>query len=115
MLVIFTKIASVFLMVAAGFAANKLSILPKEANKYLTDLIMLITCPCMVISALAGADLRAGAMSEIAIILIGNLIYYIVIIFLSWLIVVKLFKIPASEDSGVYMICMTSLNNGFMG
>ena len=115
MLVIFTKIASVFMMVAVGFAANKLDILPREANKYLTDLIMLIICPCMVISALTGADLQAGAVSDIAIILIGNLIYYIVIIFLSWLIVVKVLKIPASEDAGVYMICITSLNNGFMG
>ena len=52
MSVILSKIVSIFLITGVGFAANRKGILPYASNKYLVDLMMLITCPCMIISTI---------------------------------------------------------------
>ena len=58
--VIFTNIAAVFLIMGVGFAANKAGMLPEEANKYLSPLLIKITTPCMVLANIASREVEEG-------------------------------------------------------
>ena len=57
MTIIISKILSIFFITGVGFVANKVNILPNQANRYLVDLLMLITCPCMILISIADTEL----------------------------------------------------------
>lgn len=114
-MVIVEKILSIFLIIAVGVVANKKAILPDQANKYLVDLLMIITTPCMIISSIVSMEL-----TEDTVILTLQMILYSVLWFaasyaLSWLFCMKVMKLKSHPDVGVYMAGMTTINNGFMG
>lgn len=115
MSVILSKIVSIFLITGVGFAANRKGILPYASNKYLVDLMMLITCPCMIISTITTTDLTEDTAMMAFRMLMYAVIWFAVSTLLSWLLCVKLLRIPAEKGAGVYMACIATLNNGFMG
>ena len=57
MIVIVEKIISIFLITAVGFLANRKGILPDQSNRYLVDLLMMITTPCMVLASITSTEL----------------------------------------------------------
>lgn len=114
MITVFLKILIIFLMAALGYFANKLGILPSESNKYLVNLMLLITTPCMIISSLAARDISAETFSLTIETLVGSLAFFVIIPIIS-LAIAKIFKLGPHEDIGVLMVIMTALNTGFMG
>ena len=114
MLTIFLKILVIFIMVAVGFIANKVGVLPDSANKPLVDLLMDITMPCLLISSMATIELTRDGYVHTAQVMIGSAVYFIVIILFSYL-VVKAMRYHPAEDEGVLMVLITSINTGFMG
>lgn len=115
MQVILTNIASVFLIMGVGFVANKAGILPKEANKYLSPLLISVTTPCMVLTNISSREVEEGMWHAVPAGAICFLLYFVIFCFIAWIICAKVMKIKASEDCGVYMMLFSSVNNGFMG
>ena len=52
MIIVLKKIISIFIITFVGFIANKKGILPNQSNRYLVDLLMMITTPCMVLASI---------------------------------------------------------------
>lgn len=114
MLSVFLKVASIFCMVAVGYAASKKKVLPMEANKYLVNLILVITNPCLILSSMSSQKLTPDIIRQAAEILIGSVIFFIAAALISFLIV-KALRYEPFEDRGVMMVIMTAVNTGFMG
>lgn len=115
MSVIVGKIFSIFIIAAIGFVANRIGILPDQANKYLVDLLMLITSPCMIIASVCDTQVTDDTALSALLMGICAVAFFAAGYVLSWIICVKILKISADEGAGVYMLAMTTINNGFMG
>lgn len=115
MAVIVNNILPIFFIIAMGFVANRRGILPNEANKYLVDMVMLVTCPCLIISSMLGQEMDPALMTNTVLMFLGGGLFFLVFYIIAWIYVVKIMKIPANQDAGVYMIMFTTVNNGFIG
>ena len=105
MTTILSNVLSIFLIIAAGFAASKAGIIKKEADKHFVTLIMSITMPCMIITSI---------MATAEAFILGTL-FFVFTFILGYLICKKVLKVSPKEDLGVYVLAFSSINNGFMG
>lgn len=115
MLVIFSKVLVVFIYVGIGFAANRLKVLPGECVKYFTALIMNITVPCLMISAITGQELDAGMYRNTIILFVLTSLIYVIIAVLSSLFADHFFTDRDQQDRNILASAMTGCNSGFMG
>ena len=113
MLTVFLKIAAIFAMTAIGFIASKTGVLPAESKKYLSNLLLFITSPCMIIGSMTSQTLDAHTFELMIQIVAGSFIFFLVAMAVSFLIV-KLMRCD-KEDAGVLMVIITAVNTGFMG
>ena len=111
---VFIKVAVVFAMIAAGFIANRLKIMPKESVGYLSSLLVYVTVPCLALSSIASQDLSGSIVREAAEVVIGSVIFFIAAMAVSYFLV-KALKYSPAEDGGVLQAVITSANTGFMG
>ena len=111
---VFTKVAVIFAMIAAGFAANRIGALPKESVGHLSKLLVLVTTPCLALSSIASQDLTTSMVREATEVVVGSVVFYIAAMAFSFLFV-KALKYKPAEDSGVLQAMITSGNTGFMG
>ena len=111
---IISNISSIFLVAGIGLLANKTGVLPMSANKYLSALLIKVTCPCMVITSISSNTLTDDtfAMSIQAIVCSALWFYFSGAIgfFLS-----KKVLRTSSDDQSTYTIAFGSANNGFIG
>lgn len=114
MLTILIKIIVIFAMIFVGLIANKLNILPAESNKYLVDLLILITSPAMILHAMATGTLNNELLSDTVQILIGSMLFFILVPLIS-VFLGKFMKNTPPADIGVLTVIMTAVNTGFMG
>ncbi|HWQ77325.1 MAG TPA: AEC family transporter [Anaerovoracaceae bacterium] len=113
MVLIFAKIFSVFSISLFGYAANKLKRLPGESTKYLSQLLLYIASPCLVIYSMSQEELNDDTVASVlqtAGLMVLALTVSTVIAYLA----VKIMKAPA-EDRGVYEALLVLTNSGFMG
>lgn len=115
MYTIISNILPVFFIIAIGFFANRKGILPNAANKYLVDLVMLVTCPCLILSCMLDQEMNPALMENTIWMFVGSAAFFGVFYFISKLFILKIMKIPAEQDAGVYMLMYTTVNNGFIG
>ena len=113
MLTVFLKIAAIFAMTAIGFTASKTGVLPAESKKYLSNLLLFITSPCMIIGSMTSQTLDAHTFELMIQIVAGSFIFFLAAMAVSFLIV-KLMRCD-KEDAGVLMVIITAVNTGFMG
>ena len=114
MLTILIKIMVIFAMIFVGLFANKRGILPAESNKYLVDLLILITSPAMILHAMATGTLNHELFKDTITVLIGAGLFFIIMPIIAYFLS-KLLKSTPSADVGVLMVVMTAVNTGFMG
>lgn len=114
MLTVFLKIVSIFCMAAVGYIANKRDILPMDSNKYLVNLILVITNPCLIISSMSSQTLSSDTIRQVAEILAGSVVFFVAGGAAAFFIV-KALRYEPSEDQGVLMVIITAVNSGFMG
>lgn len=113
MIVILGKIISMFAIVFVGYGANRLNWLPNESVKYLSNLLINIAAPCVMLVSLNGQELTHKTASLTGIILLLTLGLCVLCTALGFL-VVKILKIPLDRQ-GVYVFSLTYSNNGFLG
>ena len=111
---VFTKVMVIFAMIGAGYAANKTGVLPKEASRYISALLVYVTTPCLVLSTIASQELTEDMPRMSVEVVIGTVIFFICASIVSALIV-KAIKYEPESDRGALTALMTSCNTGFMG
>ena len=114
MTTVFIKVMVIFLMIAAGFAANRASVLPKESSKYLSALLVDVTTPCLALSSIASQELNADTWRTSSEVAVGSIIYFAIAMIFSALFV-KALKYEPAKDRGILACLITSANTGFMG
>ena len=115
MSVIVGKVISIFLIMAVGLVANKIGILPTESKKYIVDLLILITTPCMVFTSITSKELTDDTI-PMTLQTIGLAIcIHIFCLLLGYVLFKKVFKVHPAENLGAYMFSFGSFNTGFMG
>lgn len=108
------KIVSIFLIMAVGFVANRIGILPKEGNKFLTNLLIQIITPCMICSSITSKVLTEETFLATFQTLGLAALFFIAAAGLGYLLCRYVLRV-ASEDIGTYAFAFGSLNSGFMG
>lgn len=110
--VLLSNLIGLFLLIGVGFFAVRTGILPAEASKPLTALLMKITVPATIVSSMLRpldmGFLKMGA----SMLLVGMVIlplFSVVSLGLS-----RLFRVPDGRR-GMWCFCATFCNSGFMG
>lgn len=110
--VLFSNLVGLFLLIGVGFFVVRSGLLPAEASKPMSTLLMKVTVPATIIHSMIRpfdpGFLRLGG----CIFLIGAVIYPL-FAGLS-LALARLFQVPEGRR-GMWCCCTTFCNNGFMG
>lgn len=110
--VLISNLIGLFLLIGVGFFAVRAGILPAEASKMLSALLMKITVPATIVcSMLRPFDpgfLRLG----VSIVLVGTVMFPLFAALSMGLS--KLLRVPEGRR-GMWCCCATFCNNGFMG
>lgn len=109
---LFSTLAGLFLLLGAGFAAVRLNMVPGEASKAFSALLVRITIPATVFSAMLRPFDPAFLKDSAIIVALGAgcfLLYALLCI-----PAVRLFRVRP-EGRGMWKICCTFCNNGSMG
>ena len=114
MITIVEKIVWIFLIIGVGFFLCKKRFVPYEANKYLINILLKVTTPCMIFQALATRQLTDGTFKITIITLVLSLVFFVVIDLIG-LGIASRFKLKDMADKTVYVALMTGVNTGFMG
>lgn len=114
MIVVFSKVVGIMLLILIGYITNKLGIFPDESKKYLTNMLLYITAPCMGAYSIYTKELSDKLVSSTIQVLIGAGLYFAVMTVIIFFMV-KALKFKPKPQWGVYIAAMVSVNNGFMG
>ncbi|MBR0597565.1 AEC family transporter [Sinanaerobacter chloroacetimidivorans] len=113
MFMIFINILSVFSITLIGFVANKIKWLPLESSKYLSQILVNISSPCLVIYSMSQQDLTSDSLASVKQVMLLMLLMLVAGSILS-VPIVKIMKVE-KNDQGVYRTLLALTNNGFMG
>lgn len=106
-----TLMVVLFLLVIAGFLSHKFKLMGGDFDKKLSNFVIQVTCPCLLISSTMGDEMPDR--SHIPALLLVSIITYTVLIILAYLIP---HIIPApKEQRGMYSFMLTFANVGFIG
>lgn len=115
MAIILSKITSIFLIMAVGFVINRAKVIPSSATKFFVDLLLLITTPCMILSSVTSKEFNSDTAKSTAEIFVGGVCFFALTFIVGYFICKKILKVAPKEDLGVFIMCFSTVNNGFMG
>src|SRR5699024_6473681 len=101
-----------FLMMAAGYAANRCRVMSKESEQLFSKLIVNLTCPALIINSVTTSG-RLESMGALFAIFGAAAVYYVLLPLLSKGLV-RLLRVPA-ERAAEYESMLVYSNLGFMG
>ena len=110
--VLFSNLIGLFLLIGVGFFAVRTGILPAEASKPLTALLMKITVPATIVSSML-RPLDMGFLKMGASMLLVGLVI-LPLFSAASLGLSRLFRVPDGRR-GMWCFCATFCNSGFMG
>ena len=104
------QMSALSLMMLTGFFANRFGILGKEAQKWLSKLLVNITCPALILSSVTTSG-RLDSQQMLFMIFLAATLYYVLLPFLA-----KFFSLcVAPERRSEYQSMLVYSNLGFMG
>lgn len=107
-----TNLVGLFLLIAVGFAAVRGRIIPAEASRPLSALLLKITLPATIFTSMVRPFDPSFVRDSVTIFLLG------MVCFLSYgalsLGAARLCRVPEGRR-GIWSFCATFCNNGFMG
>ena len=106
-----TQMVVLFTLVLAGFAAHKCGLMGGEFDKRLSNFVIQVTCPCLIISSTMGDTMPDR--SHIPSLLGVGMLTYAVLIILAY-IIPRCMPVRR-EDRGMYSFMLTFANVGFIG
>ena len=114
MVVVFTKVLEIFALLGIGFVANRKGILPSSASPYLTNLLLVIATPCLIVTSIASKELTQDTIKETIFVMGANIVFFAVGAIAAMLLM-RALNIEPKEDRGVLSVVVCSVNSGFMG
>ena len=114
MLVIASKVLSIFILMLVGFVIYKAGVLGDDAFAPITALLMNLTCPCLIVSSLYSKEVSKSMFGETVSVLVCVMLFYLISSALTYLFV-RITKLGEREDIGVYIAAVAATNSGFMG
>lgn len=115
MIVVIEKIMSIFMIIAVGFLANRIGFLPREASRYMSNILMFITSPCLILASITEKELSPQTLHATVELLIGSVLWFVVFTLLGLFLFTKVIKVKPLSDTGVFIYMFASVSNGFMG
>ena len=112
--IIIEKIISIFLIMAVGFIANRVGVLPKEGNDFLTNLLIKIVTPCMIISSITSKELTDETFAATIETLIFAVAFFVLAAAVGYILCRFVIRVD-KEDLGMYAFTFGSINSGFIG
>ena len=112
MTLVLQQMIVLFLMMAAGYAANRCRVMSKESEQLFSKLIVNLTCPALIINSVTTSG-RLESMGALFAIFGAAAVYYVLLPLLSKGLV-RLLRVPA-ERAAEYESMLVYSNLGFMG
>jgi predicted permease len=109
---IITQMAILFLILAAGYAANKFRIMTADSNKLLSKLVVNIAMPCTILSSVLSGHVTATGIDAAFFMLLSFGAFALV--FILCVPLPGLLRVPKA-DAGLYRFMVAFGNVGFMG
>ena len=109
---ILMQMVELFLVIIVGYAANKLHVMDGDFNKRLTNLVLTITTPCLVLSSVLSSEqtFSLGQIgSSMGIAVLGYVLSVTIALLVTWLM-----RTPR-EKVGVMRFMFIFGNVGFIG
>lgn len=106
------QLIQLFLIICMGYLLYKIKIFNAHVNQKLTKLLLNVSMPALILSSVLEQTERPP-ISEVTTVFLAALAMYIVLPFISVLLV-KIMRIP-KQQQGLYMFMHTFSNVGFMG
>ena len=104
------QMSTLFLMMLAGYFANQFGILGKDAQKWLSRLLINITCPALILSSVTTGE-RLSNNQMLLMIFAVAIVYYLVLPLIA-----KVFSLSVAADKrSEYQSMLIYSNLGFMG
>lgn len=113
MLIMLGKIVSMFSIVLVGYGSSRVGWLPAVSGKYLSNLLVNVSAPCVIVVTMSEQVLNAETGGIALQVSVVSLLLYLISTLLGTALV-KIFKVPIDKQ-GVYVFCLTYSNNGFLG
>lgn len=110
--VLFSNLIGLFLLIGVGFAIVRTGLLPAEASKPMSTLLMKVTVPATIIHSMLRPFDPGFFRLGVSIFLVGVVIFPL--FSLLSLGLSRLFRVP-EDRRGMWCCCATFCNNGFMG
>lgn len=111
-MMVFNQTLILFFLLVIGFIIRRLKIVDQGIDKNLTNLIIYVTLPALIINSM-DYEFSVERLTQLGNIFIATLIVYLLMIALSYL-VVKVLGVKAKERD-VYQFILIFANVGFMG
>lgn len=111
-MVVVELIVKIVVLIGLGFLLYKIKLLNDNFNSTLSRLIVEVTCPCMIFSAIVSIGNTAPKIDVLNMIIVG-IIIYAVLIALGF-ILTKIVKVPRFS-SGAFQCLIVFGNVGFIG
>lgn len=101
-----------FTIMLVGYGLNKFGILREESNNVLSELIVKVTGPVLVVNSVCGIDTTKDKWQIIQIFFVGILLYALLIVFSQ--IIIRLLNLN-NESGNIYVLMLTFTNTSFIG
>ena len=104
------QMSALFLMMLTGYVANRFGILGKDAQKWLSKLLINITCPALILSSVTTSE-RLSSNQMLLLIFAAAAVYYLVLPLIA-----RVFSLGVAPDRrSEYQSMLIYSNLGFMG
>lgn len=104
------QVLALFIMMSVGLLARKKGYISDEAKRGMTDILINIVTPAIVISSFSG-EFESNKVTNALIVLVGAFVMHIILCMLSFL----LFKKESKDRRAVLRFAFIFGNFGFMG
>lgn len=105
------QMAVLLIIVVAGFSAHKLGLMGGDFDKRLSDFVIQVTCPCLIVSSTMG-DTMPDRSHILPLLAVGGATYAILI---ALAYVIPRYMPVRRENRGMYSFMLTFANVGFIG
>ena len=104
------QMSALALLMITGYFANRFGILGKDAQKWLSKLLINIACPALILSSVTTGE-RLSSNGMLLMIFAAAIIYYLVLP-----VIARLFSLSVTADKrSEYQSMLIYSNLGFMG
>ena len=110
--VLFDTMMVLFGIIILGYFINKVGILDERTNNKLSELVIKVTCPMLIISSVLNKAQIENKKEIFKILFLGFILYGFLILFSK--IILKIFRLKDKSNS-IYEMLIIFCNMGFMG